>query len=97
MPGVCPGGGGDAEVSTWSVHKYVLGPTQTHFSPSRLARVKMSSEKGPKYIYAQENKLWYYYYHFEGHWENKHWKKWQQNGLKNISFTNDVRKRQQTL
>ena len=24
-------------------------------------------------------------------------RKWQQNGLKNISFTNDVRKRQQTL
>ena len=35
-------------------HKYVLGPTQTHFSPSRKARVQMSSEKGPKYIYAQE-------------------------------------------
>ena len=26
-------------------HKYVFGPTQTHFSPS-AARVKMSSEKG---------------------------------------------------
>ena len=33
-------------------HKYVLGPTQTHF--------KMSSEKGPKYIYDQEHKLYYY-------------------------------------
>ena len=27
--------------------------------------VKMSSEKGPKYIYAQDNKL-YYYCHFGG-------------------------------
>ena len=31
------------------------------------------------------------------HWENKTWKKkWQQTSLKNISFTNAVRKRQQT-
>ena len=36
--------------------KYVLGRSQTHFS----LRVKMSTEKGPKYIYAQENKLYYY-------------------------------------
>ena len=34
----------------------------------------MSSEKGPKYIYAQEYKPGYYNYHFGGHWENKHWK-----------------------
>ena len=34
----------------------------------------MSSEKGPKYIYAQEHKLCDNYYHFGGHWENKHWK-----------------------
>ena len=46
----------------------VLGPTQT--------------EKGPKHIYAQEN---------------KNWKKWQQNSLNNIFFTSAVRKRQQTL
>ena len=31
----------------------------------------MSSEKVPKYIYAQEHKLYYYYYHFGRHWENK--------------------------
>ena len=30
-------------------HKYVLDPTQTYFSPNRLTRVKMGSEKGPKY------------------------------------------------
>ena len=41
-------------------HKYVFGPTQTHFSPS-AARVKMSSEKGQKHIYAQEHQLYYYY------------------------------------
>ena len=41
----------------------VLGPTQTHFIPSREARVKMSSEKGSKYIHAQERKLYYYYYY----------------------------------
>ena len=35
----------------------------------------MSSEKGPKYIYAREHKLYYYYYVFWGHWENKNWKK----------------------
>ena len=34
----------------------------------------MSSEKGPKHIYAQEHKLYYYHYHFGGHWKNKHWK-----------------------
>ena len=49
-------------------YKYVLGPAQTHFSPSYSVRVKMSSsEKGPKYIYVQEHKLYYYYYHYEGH------------------------------
>ena len=31
------------------------------------ARVEMSSEKGPKHIYAQEHKLYCYYYHFGGH------------------------------
>ena len=35
----------------------------------------MNSEKGPKHIHAQENKLKYYYYHFGGHWRNKNWKK----------------------
>ena len=33
--------------------KYVLGPTQAHF--------KMSAEKGPKHIYAEEHQLYYYY------------------------------------
>ena len=57
----------------------------------------MSSERGPKYIYAQEHKL-YFYYHFGGYFENKtKKKKWQRNNLKNISFANAVRKRQQTL
>ena len=36
-------------------YKYVLGQTQSHLSPSRQARVKMSSEKGPKYIYKNIN------------------------------------------
>ena len=31
----------------------------------------MSSEKGPKHIYAQEHKLYYLYYHFGGHCEIK--------------------------
>ena len=35
------------------------------------------AEQGPKQIYAQEHKLYYYYYHFGGHWENKNWKKGQ--------------------
>ena len=39
--------------------KDVLGQTQTHFSRSRWRRVKMSSEKDPKYIYAQEHNLYY--------------------------------------
>ena len=51
--------------------KYVLGPTQTHVSHSRWARVKMSSERGPKHIYAQGHKLYYYYSHFESHRETK--------------------------
>ena len=46
-------------------HKYVFGPTQNHFSPS-VARVKMSSEKGQKHIYAQERQLYYYYNNFKG-------------------------------
>ena len=44
--------------------KYVLGPTQAHFNPS-VARAKMSAEKGPKHIYAEEHQLYYYYYNFE--------------------------------
>ena len=31
----------------------------------------MSSEKGPKHIYAQENELYDYYYHFGEHWEKE--------------------------
>ena len=34
-------------------------------------RAKMSSEKGLKHIYAQEYKLYSYYYHFGWHRENK--------------------------
>ena len=34
-------------------HKYVLGPTQTHFSPSLAARAKMSLRR-------EEHKLYYY-------------------------------------
>ena len=37
--------------------KYVLGLTQA----------KMSAEKGPKHIYAEEHQLYYYYYNFEEH------------------------------
>ena len=39
-------------------HKYVLGLTQTHFRPSRYARVKVSSDKGSKCIYTQETNLY---------------------------------------
>ena len=36
----------------------MLGPTQSHFSQSRLSEaVKMNSEKGPKHIYSQEQEL----------------------------------------
>jgi len=52
---------------TAGILKYDLGSTQSHFSLSRWARVKMRSEKGPKYIYAQEHKLYCYCYHFCGH------------------------------
>ena len=45
----------------------ILGSNETHFSPSRQARVKMRSPKGPKYIYGQENKLYFYYYRYGGH------------------------------
>ena len=34
-----------------------FGPESVILIPSRQARVKMSSEKSPKYIYAQESKL----------------------------------------
>ena len=37
-----------------------LSVLSTHFSQSRLARVRMSSKKGPKYLYVQEHKLCYY-------------------------------------
>jgi hypothetical protein len=43
------------------IAKYIFGPTQTHFSPSVARSVKMSSEEGQKYIYAQEHQLYYYY------------------------------------
>ena len=32
-----------------------------------LHLLKMSAEKGPKYIYAEEHQLYYYYYNFEEH------------------------------
>ena len=34
----------------------------------------MGYEKGLKYIYAQEHKLYHDYYYFRGHWGNKNWK-----------------------
>ena len=34
---------------------------------ARLRLILNESEKGPKHIYAQEHKLYYYYYHFGGH------------------------------
>ena len=43
-----------------------MGQTQAHFSP-RYARAKMSAEKGPKHIYAEEHQLYYNYYNFEEH------------------------------
>ena len=43
------------------MHTYVLGPTQSNF------KVKMSPEKSPKDIYAQEHV--YYYYNFGNHLE----------------------------
>ena len=60
-------------------------------------RVKTSSEMGPKCIYAQEHKLYYYCYYVGGHWENKNWKTWQQNFLKNISFTKAVKRKTNTV
>ena len=42
-------------------HKYVLGPSQTHFSPRLAARAKMSPlSRGSKHIYAREHKLYCY-------------------------------------
>ena len=38
-------------------HKYVLEPTKTRFSPRCKARANISSEKGPKHIYARKNLL----------------------------------------
>lgn len=35
--------------------------------PGCLTRFKMHSEKDPKYIFVQYNKLYYYYYPFGGH------------------------------
>ena len=50
----------------------------------------MSSEKVPKYIYAQVREVYYDLYHLGGNWENnKTEKKWQQN---NISFIKAQRK-----
>ena len=37
------------------INMTVLGPTQTHFSPSRQARVKMSSEKLTQNIFMPKN------------------------------------------
>lgn len=41
----------------------------------------MSSERGSKHIYVYNHRLYYYCYHFEGHRDNKNWKKWRQNSL----------------
>lgn len=45
------------------MHTYVLGPTQSNL------KVKMSPEKSPKDIYAQEHV--YYYYYFGNHLETR--------------------------
>ena len=39
------------------------------------AQTKMSTNKGSKYRYAQEHKLYIYCYHLGGRWENKSFKK----------------------
>ncbi len=47
-------------------HKYVFGPTQTHFSPS-TARVKLSLRRAKNILfYAQEHQLYYNYDKFKG-------------------------------
>ena len=46
----------------------------------------MSSVKDIKHIYVQEHKLYYYYYHFGGKWENEDFKKWQQISLNQIAW-----------
>ena len=46
---------------------------------ARLRLIQNEPEKGPKHVYAQEHKLYYYYQHFGGHWEKKR----QQNSLNN--------------
>ena len=75
-----------------------MGLTQTHFNPSHLVMVKMSSEKGPKYIHAKEQtKSITIIIILDGIKKIKTEKKLQKNSLKNTSFTNIGRKHQQTL
>ena len=54
---------------------------------NRLILARVTSEKGPWNIYAQEHKV-YYYYQFG----RQRKKKWQQNSVNNFFFTNDARK-----
>ena len=53
----------------------VLARLRLILAQAARRRLKINSEKDPKHIHPQENKLKYYYYHFGGHWKNKNWKK----------------------
>ena len=68
-----------------------MGLTQNYSSPSCKARVEMSSEMDPKYIYAQEHKLYYFFITLHGIEKIETEKKNDENTLKNISFINTVR------
>ena len=72
-------------------HKYVLGPTQTHFN-SKMSLRRAQNIFMPKNINSITINIT-----LEGTEKIKTEKKWQQNSLKNIFFTSALRKRQQTL
>ena len=78
-------------------HKYVLGPTQIHFSPRLAARAKMSLRRAQNIFMPKNINSITINITLEGTEKIKTKKKWQQNSLKNIFFTSAVRKRQQTL
>ena len=74
-----------------------LALTQTHFSLSHQARVKMSSEKGPKIYLCPRTQTLLLLLSLWRALRKETLKKWQQNTPKNIFFTSAVRKCQRTL
>ena len=59
------------------IHLWVI------LAASLQLKIKMTLRGDQNIFHAKENKMYCYFHHFGGHWENKKQNKWQQNSLNN--------------